>query len=156
MKSILSRIVGGFVIGILIGQVVQVLISFQVGQGTYLPVLDNFRAYFSNETTAFITQITLTGSIGVVFATSSLVFEIAKWGVLKQYMIHFCITSIVWVPIVMLLWPPETFKNVIMILISFLVTYILTWWIQCTFSKKDIQQINEAIQSKRNEERGDK
>ncbi|SES45323.1 DUF3021 domain-containing protein [Psychrobacillus sp. OK032] len=156
MKSILSRIIGGFVIGVLIGQVVQILISLQVGQGTYLPVLDNFRAFFTNETTAFITQIILTGCIGVVFATSSLVFDIAKWGLLKQYMIHFCVTSIVWVPVVMLLWTPETFKNVIIMMISFLATYILTWWIQYTLSKKDIQKINAAIQSKRNEEGGNK
>lgn len=105
--------------------------------------------------TAVIVQNILTGCIGLVFATSSLVFDIAKWGLLKQYLIHFCVTAIVWVPVVILLWTPETFRSIIILMISFLGTYTLTWWIQYTLSKKNIQQINAAIQSKLKEKVGD-
>ncbi|MFC4547766.1 DUF3021 domain-containing protein [Paenactinomyces guangxiensis] len=66
-----------------------------------------FLSFFVSEMTAVIVQILLTGIIGVTFATSSFIFNIVKWSLLKQYIVHFCITALVWIPIVMLLWMPQ-------------------------------------------------
>ncbi|MFS1516651.1 DUF3021 domain-containing protein [Bacillus sp. SCS-151] len=154
MKKILSRIVGGFVIGVVIGQIVQVTISFKLGHGEYIPVLDHFSSYFNKEIVAVILQILLTGIIGVAFAISSLIFDIAKWSLLKQYIVHFCITALVWVPIVMLIWTPRTTLSTMIFLINFLGTYVITWVIQYVISKKDIKQINAAIQLKQLEKEG--
>ncbi|PFF27566.1 hypothetical protein CN327_29190 [Bacillus cereus] len=155
MKNLINRVFGGFVIGVIIGQVVQILISLKLGHGEYISVVDHFRSFFVSEMTAVIVQIMLTGIIGVTFATSSLVFEIAKWSLLKQYIVHFCITALVWVPIVTLLWMPKTFISTMIFFISFLGTYVITWVIQYIISKNDIKRINAAIQSKQLEGRGD-
>ncbi|PIE96905.1 DUF3021 domain-containing protein [Bacillus fungorum] len=155
MKNIFSRVVGGFIIGVIIGQVVQILISLKLGNGEYIPVVGHFRSLFDSEMIAVIVQILLTGIIGVTFATSALVFEIAKWSLLKQYIVHFCITALVWVPIVTLLWMPKTFISTMIFFISFLGTYVVTWVIQYIISRNDIKQINAAIQSKQLEGRGD-
>jgi hypothetical protein len=155
MKNLLSRVVGGFVIGVIIGQIVQILISLKLGQGEYMPVVDHFRSLFVSEMTAVIVQVLLTGIIGVTFATSSLVFDIVKWSLLKQYIVHFCITALVWVPIVTLLWMPKTFISTLIFFSSFFGTYVITWVIQYMISKNDIKQINAAIQSKQLERRGD-
>ncbi|TQR42622.1 DUF3021 domain-containing protein [Paenibacillus popilliae] len=155
MKNLLNRVAGGFVIGVIIGQIVQIIISFSVGQGEYMPVVEQFHSYFHNGATAVFVQNLLTGLIGITFATSSLVFDVAKWGLLKQYFIHFCITAAVWIPIVMLLWMPQTSRNVLVFLLSFLGTYIITWVTQYVISKNDIKQINAAIQLKRLEEGGE-
>ncbi|WP_083189006.1 DUF3021 domain-containing protein [Paenibacillus sp. KS1] len=155
MKTLFNRIAGGFIIGVIIGQIVQIIISFSVGQGEYMPVVEQFRSYFHNGTIAVIVQNLLTGFIGITFATSSLVFDVAKWGLLKQYFIHFCITAAVWIPIVMLLWMPQTSRNVLVFLLSFLGTYIITWATQYVISKNDIKQINAAIQLKRFKEGGE-
>ncbi len=154
--KIFSRVIGGFVTGVLFGEIVQILISLKLGHGTYLPVLDHFHEFFPNELTAVIVQFILTGCIGVTFATTSLVFDIAKWGLLKQYTIHFCVTAIIWVPIVLLLWAPEPSIGIWIVLINFLGSYPLIGWIQYTRSKRDIRQINQAIQSKLNQKEGDK
>lgn len=148
MKNVMSRVVGGFVIGVIIGQIVQILISLQFGQGNYMPVVDHFRSFFVSEMTAVIVQILLTGIIGITFATSSLVFDIVKWSLLKQYLVHFCLTALVWIPIVMLLWMPKTSISTLIFFINFLGTYVITWVIQYTISKNDIKQINAAIKSK--------
>lgn len=153
MKNLLSRVVSGFVIGVIIGQIVQILISLKLGE--YMPVVAPFRTFFRSEMSAVIVQILLTGFIGVTFATSSLVFDIVKWSLLKQYIVHFCITALVWVPIVTLLWTPKTFMSTLIFFISFLGTYVITWAIQYVISKNDIKQINAAIQSKKLEESGD-
>ncbi|OLN21495.1 hypothetical protein BTO30_14660 [Domibacillus antri] len=156
MKKLVSRMVGGFVIGVIIGQIVQIIISFNLGQGEYMPVVDHFRSFFVSETTAVIVQILLTGIIGVTFATSSLVFNIAKWNLLKQYSVHLCITALVWIPIVMLLWMPKTSINTLIFFLNFLGTYVITWVVQYMISKNDIKQINAAIKSKQLEGKGDK
>ncbi|MFJ8526813.1 DUF3021 domain-containing protein [Bacillus sp. NPDC094106] len=155
MKNLFSRVVGGFVIGVIIGQIVQILISLKLGQGEYMPVVDHFRSFFVSEMTAVIVQIMLTGIIGVTFATSALIFDIVKWSLMKQYIVHFCVTALVWGPIVMILWMPKTFVSTLIFFISFLGTYVVTWAIQYMISKNDIKQINAAIQSKKLEGRGD-
>ncbi|WP_442602821.1 DUF3021 domain-containing protein [Paenibacillus sp. KN14-4R] len=155
MKNVMSRVVGGFVIGVIIGQIVQILISLRFGQGNYMPVIDHFRSFFVSEMTAVIVQILLTGIIGITFATSSLIFDIVKWSLLKQYLVHFCITALIWVPIVMLLWMPKTSISTLIFFINFLGTYVITWVIQYMISKNDIKQINAAIKSKQLEGRSD-
>ena len=155
MKNLLSRVVGGFVIGVIIGQIVQLLISLTLGQGEYMPVVEQFRSLFVSEMSAVMVQILLTGLIGVTFATSALVFDIVKWSLLKQYIVHFFITALVWGPIVTLLWMPKTTIGTLIFFISFLGTYVITWAIQYMISKNDIKQINAAIQSMEFEGRRD-
>lgn len=141
MKNIISRVVGGFVIGVIIGQIVQLLISLPLGQGEYMPVVEQFRSLFVSKMSAVTVQILLTGLIGVTFATSSLVFDIVKWSLLKQYIVHFCITALVWGPIVTLLWMPKTSIGTLIFLIGFLGTYVITWAIQYMISKNDIKKL---------------
>ncbi|MCM3342109.1 DUF3021 domain-containing protein [Paenibacillus sp. MER TA 81-3] len=149
LKKLLSRAAGGFAYGVLVGQVVQIIISLSLGEGKFMPVISDFRSLFENETTAVIAQMILTGIIGVAFATSSVVFDIPKWSLLKQYVVHFCITAIVWVPIVIICWMPKTYKSIIILGVNFLGTYLITWFIQYTISKKDIQEINAAIKAEK-------
>lgn len=141
MKNIISRVVGGFVIGVIIGEIVQLLISLPLGQGEYMPVVEQFRSLFVSKMSAVTVQILLTGLIGVTFATSSLVFDIVKWSLLKQYIVHFCITALVWGPIVTLLWMPKTSIGTLIFFIGFLGTYVITWTIQYMISKNDIKKL---------------
>ncbi|WP_155591504.1 DUF3021 domain-containing protein [Lysinibacillus cavernae] len=144
-KELFTRVIGGFVIGVALGQIVQFFISMGIGQGDYVWVVPEFRAIFTNEGTAIITQVLLTGVIGLTFALAALIFEMARWGMLKQYIIHFFVTAIIWIPIVTLLWMPKTMANVISLLASFLGTYIITWVLQYKFSQRDIEKINAVL-----------
>ncbi len=153
-KDLLTRIVGGFVIGMVLGHIVQFFVSMGIGQGSYAWVVPEFRAFFTNEISAIFTQSILTGLIGVTFALAALIFEVARWGMLKQYSAHFLVTAMIWIPIVMLLWMPKTMANILSLVASFLGTYIITWFLQYKFSKRDIEKIN-AILSERGEEHDD-
>lgn len=153
-KDILTRIIGGFLIGIVMGQIVQFFVSMGIGQGKYVWVVPEFRAYFTDEISAIITQILLTGVIGITFALAALIFEMASWGMLKQYFVHFFITAMIWIPIVTLLWMPKTMANIFSLVASFLGTYIVTWVLQYRFSQRDIEKIN-TILTNRGEEQDD-
>ncbi|MGE7692762.1 DUF3021 domain-containing protein [Lysinibacillus sp. NPDC094177] len=144
-KDLLNRIIGGFIIGVVLGQVVQFFVSMGIAQGNYAWVVPEFRVLFTNEIIAIITQVLLTGLIGITFALAALFFEIARWGMLKQYIVHFSVTAIIWIPIVMILWMPKTVANVCSLLASFLGTYVVTWLTQYKLSKRDIEKINEML-----------
>lgn len=150
-KDLLIRSSGGFVIGVLIGQIVQFFISLGLGQERYAWVVPEFRSFFTTEMSAIVTQILLTGLIGITFALAALIFEIARWGMLKQYLAHFFVTVMIWIPIVMLLWMPKTTANVFSLVVSFLGTYIVTWFLQYRFSKRDIEKINALLVSRSDE-----
>ena len=151
LKKASRRGIGGFAFGVLIGQIISIFISVSLGNGEFIPVVPEFRALFSDEIGAVITQTLLTGVIGTVFAVTSLVFEIEKWGSLKQYIVHFIITSTFWVPIVYLCWMPQDAKGILICFISFLVTYAITWFVQYRVTKDDIRKINEVIRTENNE-----
>lgn len=144
-KDILIRIVGGFVIGVTLGLLVQFFVAMGIKQEGYAWVVPEFQAFFPSEAMAIIAQILLTGLIGITFALAALLFEIARWGMLKQYIVHFAVTAIVWIPIVMTLWMPKTMANMFSLLASFLGTYVMTWLLQYKFSKRDIGQINAML-----------
>ncbi len=56
-KDLLIRIVGGFVSGVVIGQIVQICISIGLGKGSYIAIVPDFSALFTSETVAICTQI---------------------------------------------------------------------------------------------------
>ncbi len=112
----------------------------------------NFEKLINHEVLAFILQNFGFALIGITFALCGLFFEIARWSMLRQYITHFCITSIVWVPIVFTIWTPETIWNVLILFFNFTLTYFITWSVQYKVSKRDIEQINAMIQ---NQQKGD-
>lgn len=144
-KDILIRILGGFIIGAVLGQIVQFFVSLGISQESYVWVVPEFQALFESETMAIMTQVVLTGLIGITFALAALFFEIARWGMLKQYIVHFFVTAIIWIPIVMVLWMPKTMANIFSLFASFLGTYIVTWLLQYKLSKRDIEKINAML-----------
>lgn len=147
LRNLLGRAVGGFTVGVLMGQIVQIIISLKLGHGEFMPVTPDFSDFFESETTAVIIQLVLTGVIGVTFAISGMIFDIAKWALLKQYIVHFFVTAIVWLPVVTICWMPKNVVGTLIFCISFFGTYFITWIIQFVISKKDIQKINAMIQA---------
>lgn len=146
-KRVLARGCMGFIIGVFFGQITQLIISFLLGNGEYLAVTDEFRALFDTEWAAVFMQFFLTGFIGVALALGSFIFEIDHWGMMKQYLTHFFTTGAVWLTVVLLCWIPQTSIGVIIILANFIGAYAITYLIQLSISRKDIEQINVVLQT---------
>lgn len=144
-KKLAIRGLFGFTCSVLIGQLVSILISLGTGSGEFYPVTEEFRALFSSEISAVITQLILIGLIGTTFSISSVLFEIEEWSFLKQGLIHFIITSIVWIPVVYLCWMPKGYSGLVILLINLLGTYIITWLIHYLLNRRNIKKINEKI-----------
>jgi len=152
-KDIIIRFWIGLSFGELIGIIVNVIISLGTGNGEYIAAMPQLVSYFDNEISAVIVQYVLVGAIGVVFAESSMIFNIESWSFLKKCMVHFLISVVFYIPFVYLCYMPQNLKSVIIMLINFVFTYALTWFIQYKVNCNDVKQINERIQEVLNNER---
>lgn len=147
VKRVLGRVGKGFIIGVFLGQVTQIIISLFLGKGAYIPVSDKFIEFFDTELTAVLTQFILTGFIGVALALGSFIFEIDRWGLMKQYMTHFLTTGAVWLTVVILCWLPQSPMGWIILLANFAGVYVITYWIQLSISRKEIERINAVLKN---------
>lgn len=155
LKKACIRGFSGFAVGVLIGQIVSIIISLSLADGNFYQYIPAFRALFPNEIQTVIAQTVLTGLVGTAFAASSLIFEIDRWGSLKQYIVHFFITAAFWVPVTYLCWMPEDRRGLITCLLSFLTTYVITWLTQYFVTKNDIRKINAIIRAEQNQKEVD-
>ena len=146
LKTIFSRGVVGFAFGVMVGQIVAIIISLAHGNGAFMPTTIAFASRFENEIIAVIGQNIMMGLIGTTFSAASIVFELERWGFLKQCLVHFSITAVIWIPFVYLCWMPENLKGLIILEVNFFGTYLLIWIIQYFINKNDVRKINEKIE----------
>ena len=147
MGKALGRAASGFAFGVLNGQLVAILISLGMGDGRFHQVVPAFRLMFDTELGAVIAQTILPGLIGATFAASSVIFEVEKWGITTQYVTHFAITTSVWVPLVYLMWRPQSTVGYIICAASFAATYAVIWLVQFLLARRDVGRINQHLRS---------
>lgn len=148
VKRVLGRVCIGFIIGVFLGQITQFIISLFLGKGAFIPVSDEFSELFDTELTAVLTQFILTGFIGIALSLGSYIFKVDRWGLMKQYLTHFFSTGAVWLTVVILCWIPQTPMGWTILLANFAGAYFITYWIQLSISRKDIERINAVLKNK--------
>ena len=94
-KKILVRSLLGAPIGVTISLIITIIFSLCLGHGEYFPAPHELIAWCAgNETTAVIVQFICSLIVGVICGSSSVVWEIEKWSLLKQTLVHFAIIAI--------------------------------------------------------------
>ena len=89
----------GFPIGISVGYIITILISFLAGNGTYTPCVPELLNQFKNEINAIAFQTVLCGLLGTASAAASIIWEIDRWSIVKQSGIYFIALSSSMLPI---------------------------------------------------------
>ncbi len=148
-KYIGSRAFFGFCVGVTIGVAISLIVSAAAGEGEYVAVAPQLQRYFSTQCGAMLAQTVWVGLIGVSFAEASLLFELAHWKAVWQYLIHFLATGIVYLPFLTLCYLPMGGAALLYVLPNILLTYGITWSIQYHVNKKNIDRINTALERKR-------
>lgn len=134
-------------------QITSMVIELCVNEEGYIPLMPSFLAHFDSVTLAMGSSVLLTGLIGAAFGGFSVVFEIEKWSFLKQGIIHFLLTTAVWLPICVFLWGMDRYPNALLsVLISFAATYGITWWMNYQRCRQAIRTINEKLEQLRSKE----
>lgn len=147
LKKIFSRALISAPICIIVSQIIAIIISQVIGNGSFFPITPAFAAHFQSETTAVIVQSLLIGLIGATFAGSSVIFDMERWSFLKQGIAHLLITSSVLIPVCLICWQPISQIGVWIMLSSWLFTYLCTWFPQYFIYRHRIRKLNEKIQA---------
>lgn len=130
---------------------VMLVIQFCMAQAGKSVVAPAFAARFTNEAAAMLAQLGLCGLIGVAFAGGAQVFEIESWSFLKQGIVHFLITAVVWIPVLIICWTPLPKGAIWGTVGGWFATYGITWGIQYLLWRAKVRQINRSIRAYRKE-----
>lgn len=102
--------------------------------------------------TAAMVQPLLIGLIGFTFGAGSVLFEIERWSLLKQGIVHLALTAAVWIAVELICFSPITPPAIISMGLSVAVTYALTWGSRYFIWKDQVRRLNDQIQRKNEED----
>ena len=152
-KGIGIRAVIGFCAGVTIGTMICILISLIEGNGEICGCIPQIQAYFGTEIAAITVQTFWFGFIGIVFAEAALLFELERWPLLWQYAVHFLVTGAFYLPFMILTNLPYKTRTIPIIVFNILLTYGINWSVHYHIKKKQIADINAALERRKQNER---
>ena len=144
-KKLISRALHGFGVTVSVCLLVQLIIAQSAGSG----VTPAFGIHFRNEAAAALAQLGLTGIVGAAFACAAEIFEIERWGFLRQGIVHFLVTAAVWMPIAYICWMPESRVGIWLAIGGWTLTYAVNWMVQYLIYRHRIAELNRSIEAYR-------
>lgn len=146
-KKILLRSLLGAPIGVTISLIITIIISLCSGHGEYFPTPQALIDWCGNETTAVIVQMICSLVFGAICSGSSVIWDMEKWSLTKQILIHFAVIVISGIPISYVLnWMPHNLYGALSYVATFIIVYILIG-VSIYFSiKAKIKKMNKQLQ----------
>ena len=145
-KAISKRAILGFIYGVFIGQTILIIESLFMHDGNFYAVSASLLELAGTKIAAVIIQYFLTGIIGLTFASTTVIFEMDEWSLLRQTITHFIITSIVmYVAGFLCGWFPHTVGSTLVWFGVFVVVYLIFWICFSLYYKNKVKKMNEAL-----------
>ena len=145
-KAVSKRAILGFIYGVFIGQTILIIESLFMRDGNFYAVSASLLELAGTKIAAVIIQYFLTGIIGLTFASTTVIFEMDEWSLLRQTIIHFIITSIVmYVAGFLCGWFPHTVGSTLAWFGVFVVVYLIFWVCFSLYYKNKVKKINDAL-----------
>ncbi len=145
-KKIVLRGIWGFPIGIAIGYLITIFMSFGMADGYYSPCVPELILAMGNEINAVILQALLCGLLGSGFAASSVIWDIESWSIIKQSGIYFIIISVIMLPIAYFTyWMEHSIVGVFSYFGIFVLIFAFIWMIQFVIGKHNVRRMNEIL-----------
>lgn len=145
-KKILLRSILGFPVGIAVGYLITIAISFVWADGHYAPCVPELAEAMGNELHAVALQALLCGLLGTGFAASSIIWEIEHWSILKQTGVYFLLISVIMMPVAYFsYWMEHSLAGFLLYFGIFVLIFILIWMIEFLFWKRAVKKMNETL-----------
>jgi len=152
-KKIFFRILSGFFIGLSIGYLITIILSLIWGKGYYSPCVPELIGITGSEIKAVLLQAFLCGILGYGFGACSIIWEIEKWGIVKQTGIYFLITSVIMMPIAYITyWMEHSIKGMISYFGMFALIFAAIWVVQYIKAKHNVKRMNKVLSERRQKE----
>jgi hypothetical protein len=145
-KKALLRGILGIPIGIFIMSLIALIISLCIGKLSF--VSPSFLGSHS-ELESYTVQFILCSIVGFVCAASSAFFQIEKWSITKQTLMHFLALTIVYIPTAIYLgWVKFRLLDIVFYVLIFVAIYVVIWIIQYSAMKSKVKKLNGKITKK--------
>lgn len=127
--------------------IIMLITCFIQSNRDYVPMLEEFWKRFPSQSVAVLVEILLVGVIGAAFGACSVIFELERWSFLRQGIVHFIMTTIVWLPISVFIWAVYIYPAAIVSMtVSYSFTYAITWISNAVRLKKMVKEINNMLE----------
>ncbi len=147
-KKLLFRSLIGAPIGITISLIITILFSLCLGEGQYFPASQELIEGCGNEITAVIVQMICSLLIGAICGGSSVIWEMDRWSLLKQTLLHFIIIAIPFFGVGYgMNWLPHQFYGALAYIGSFALVYGIMWCSIYFSIKAKIKKMNKHLEN---------
>lgn len=154
LKKYMQRFVSSMAYGTMFSSVICTIssyISSLANPGVPVAVFPNFAELFPLTETAAMAQIVMAGLVSGAFGGGTVIFDNPMWGNLKQGILYFLATAVIWIPVALLCWGVTEHPEArVIVIISMIITYIVMWIIRYFICKKNIEEINLTLEKMRN------
>lgn len=145
-KKILVRSLLGAPIGVTVSMIITIIFSLAMGHGEYFPAPHDLTDWCGSEMTAVLVQLPCSLVMGAIGGGSSVIWEVEKWSLLKQTLIHFAVIAIPFFGISYVMnWMPHYIYGALGYLASFIAAYIIMWVSIYLSIKFKIKKMNEHL-----------
>lgn len=145
-KKVLMSAFWGFPVGIAIGHVITILLSFARGDGGFYPCMPELISALGGELQAVTLQTLLYGCIGMSFSASSRIWQMDGWSLLRQTGVYFLINAAVLLLAAYILrWMHRSVVGFLIYLGIFTLIFALAWVIQYGIWKHSLKKINQKL-----------
>lgn len=145
-KKIALRSMLGFPLGLAIGYVITIIISFVWASGYYSPCVPQLIDVMGSEINAVLLQALLCGILGSGFAAASVIWERDDWGIVKQTGIYFLIISVIMMPIAYATyWMEHSLKGILSYFGIFFIIFVIIWIVQYAIARRNVRKMNEIL-----------
>ncbi|MCI6378009.1 MAG: DUF3021 domain-containing protein [Clostridiales bacterium] len=147
-KQALRRALLGAPLGIAIGHVITLCISYIVGGGAFFPCVPAFAAQLG-ELNAAALQAALTALTGAGYAAASVIWEIDRWSLLKQTLLYLAAAAASLLPTAYVChWMEHSLMGALAYAAVFLGIFVFIWLAQYLALRKKIAKMNAAMGKK--------
>lgn len=138
----------GALVGVCLSFIIPLFISLIGNDGQYYPVTLEMSASLGGELNAVVVQVLVSILYGVVCGTASLVFEMDRWSLTKQTVIHLILfSSSTFIAAYLCYWMDHDFISILSYFAILLGIYVFIWVSQYISIYYQIKKMNKKIES---------
>ena len=145
-KEFFRRASLGSMIGVFINVFNSIIISYCVADGNYYPVVPQLAESCGGTTNAVAVQTVVTMLYDALMAGMSVVWELERWSLLRQTVVHFAVCSAATLPVAYFMkWIDQSIGGVLGYFGIFALVYAAVWTVVYLRTRKKINQLNLSM-----------
>ncbi len=143
--KLFKRAACGFVLGMVVGALMVVGISFASGNGS-LVLPAKLLKITGSEAGALLAQMLASGAYGAIPMAGTLIYELDSWGLLKQAVVHYASYTVTFMCFSIAAgWIEPTLDDIGIMAGIFAVCHCIIWLIMYNRYRSEVKQLNELL-----------